>query len=223
MSQLSELFKRPEGDGWLVLADKLPALQGEFANLADKLITHCDLSYLPICISAEEKPSLTDLVHDLQSLLDLELQWITLDEAASIDAFDPGLVILTGGKSTTWVDGLITSDIGRGLLQSLQDGALVFVSDSAAAALGTWVVDQPEDEPFQGLGWLQGAIISHRLEDPAESPIILDLLSRSEPLFALGLAGGRIFALGPGEEVELWGIGSPTLVLGRGWQLQADF
>jgi hypothetical protein len=183
-------------------------------------LTHANLAYQPVCVLADPipDPSLPRFLTDLEVLLDMENAVVTLEDSMDWDMLDPGILLLTGGRSEQWVSALGDTHFGVLILQALSDGLLLFVSDAAAAGLGSWVLDGMDETPFPGLNWLHGSVILPWTETPAENESIRAVLSRPEPLYAMGLAGGRMIALGPGGEVELWGMDAPTIVLGRGWQ-----
>ena len=220
MTDSSRLFQRPRGEGWLVLADRPPILGGEYANLANSLLLHADLSYQPLCILGDnvKYPTLPGFIADLQTLLDVEVAVERLEDARSWDVLNPGILVLAGGKAEDWVRTLEETNLGVLILQGFVDGLLLIAIDTAAAALGSWVLEEGSDSPFPGLNWLVGSIVLPWIADPAELDIVRSVLARTEPLYAIGLEGGRVFALGPGGEVELWGVDAPTIVLGSGWR-----
>lgn len=205
----------------MVIADKPPSLGGEFAGLADSMLRCADLSYPPLCITAhypledEERA----LLLEMESLLGLPIAVEPLRQVAELDLLSPGILFVSGGDAQTWVTALGEERLGVAVLQAIVEGAMLFAINSAACALGYWVVEQASEYPAFGLNWLPRSIILPWLADPADSALVRELLSRPDPLYALGLAGGRILALGGEDQVELWGKGAPTLLLGSGWGL----
>jgi hypothetical protein len=141
-----------------------------------------------------------------------------LYEAQHAKVAQPGLFILTGGTATEWINALGTSQLGDALKDALNEGALIIAADGAAAALGSWVLERGDENAVEGLGWLPGAIVLPWLDDPARSDQVRALLALPEPLYAIGIAGGKLFAYGPEDRVELWGVSPPTLALGVGWR-----
>jgi hypothetical protein len=220
VATISDIFQRPKGDGWLVLADRIPTIEGEFSNLANSLLTHANLAFPPVCVLADPipDPSLPRFLKDLEVLLDVENVVVTLEDTMDWDLLNPGMLILTGGRSEQWVTALGDTHFGVLILQALTDGLLLFTSDAAAAGLGSWVLNGVDESPFPGLNWLHGSVILPWTETPAENEAVRAILSRTEPLYAMGIAGGRMIALGPEGEVELWGIDAPTILIGSGWR-----
>jgi hypothetical protein len=216
----SRLFQRPRGEGWLVLADQPPSLGSEYSDLADSLLAHADLSYQPLCIVGDDKNhlGLVDFMTDLQVLLGIDIVVERLVDAKNWDGIDPGIVILVGGEPQDWVEALGETHLGILILQGLSKGLLLMPIGAAAAALGSWILEESHVSPIHGLNWLVGSIILTWTAEPAEFEVVRSILASPEPLYAIGLAGGRIIALGPGGEVELWGAESPSIVLGSGWR-----
>jgi hypothetical protein len=220
VKESSKLFQRPRGEGWLVLADHPPSLGSEYANLADSLLVNADLSYQPLCIVGDERevPMLANFIRDLQFLLGIEMAVERLEDAKDWDALDPGIVILAGGKAENWVDALGETHLGVLILQGFLNGLLLMPIGAAAAAIGSWVLEESHVSPRPGLNWLVGSIVLPWTAEPAEFENIRTILAGPDPLYAIGLAGGRMIAIGPGGEVELWGVDSPAIVLGSGWR-----
>jgi hypothetical protein len=220
VTERGKLFQRPRGEGWLVLADQPPRLGGEFSNLASSLLVHADLSYRPLCIVGDEgeSPGLGDFLTDLQLLLGFEIAIEQLEDVKDWDNLDPGIVILAGGKVEDWVEALGETHLGILILQGLLNGLLLMPIGSAAAAFGSMFFEESHVSPRPGLNWLVGSIVLPWTAEPAEFENVRSILAEPEPLYAIGLAGGRIIALGPNGEVELWGVDSPSIVLGSRWR-----
>lgn len=220
MSVVGDVFLRIGDEGWLVIADQLPALGGDFATLSERVISHVDISYSPFIIYAGTEIDEATLlfVEDIEGLLGISVESLPLNEAQYAEVAQPGLYILTGGAASDWINALGTSKLGDALKSALDEGALVIAADGAAAALGSWVLERGGEGAMEGLEWLPGAIVLPWLDDPANSDRVRALLARSEPLYAIGIANGRMFAFGPEGKVELWGVAPPTLALGVGWR-----
>jgi hypothetical protein len=220
VKESSKLFQRPRGEGWLVLADQPPSLGGEYANLASSLLVNADVSYHPLCIVGDDRedPLLANFIRDLQFLLGIEVAIERLEDTKDWDALDPGIVILAGGKAENWVEALGETHLGVLVLQGLLSGLLLMPIGAAAAAMGSWVLEESQPSPRPGLNWLAGSIVLPWTAEPAEFENVRTILASLDPLYAIGLAGGRMIALGPRGEVELWGPDSPSIVLGSGWR-----
>jgi hypothetical protein len=220
MSGVGEMFRRIEGDGWLVVADRLPSLEGEFAALGERVINHVDISYSPFCIFVEEEiePSTSAFIDDIEVLLGVSVERLRLSEAQYVETAQPGLFILSGGTGPDWINVLGTSLFGEAMKKALLEGALIIAVNAAASVLGSWVLERGGQSAVEGLNWLPGAIVLPWLDDPANSDRVRSLLSLPDQLYALGIVDGKMFAFGPEGQVENWGNDAPTLVLGAGWR-----
>ncbi len=220
MRGLRDVFLRIGDEGWLVVVDRLPQLGGEISVLSERVITNVDISYPPFIIYAgsELDDAAGSFLEEIEGLLSVSVESLSLYEAQHAEVAQPGLFILTGGTATEWINALGTSQLGDALKDSLNEGALIIAADGAAAALGSWVLERGDENAVEGLGWLPGAIVLPWLDDPARSDQVRALLALPEPLYAIGIAGGRLFAYGPENRVELWGVSPPTLALGVGWR-----
>lgn len=213
------MLQRIGGSGWIALTDRLPTFNEDFPELATHLLDHTDISLTPFMISSDDEPgaSMEQASADIEILLGVETERLTLSEARHVQSAESGLFLLTGEDASAWVDALLTSNLGNALREALYSGALIFAVDAVASALGEWVLVGDLDEPRRGLEWLPGAMILPRFRDPAESETVRSWLAGHERLYALGLAGGGIVAFGPDGEFQLWGGDSPTVALGSGW------
>ncbi len=220
MNGVGDLFRRIEGDGWLVVADRLPSMEGEFAALGERVINHVDISYSPFCIFVDEEiePSTSAFIDDIDALFGVSVERLRLSEAQYVETAQPGLYILSGGTESDWINVLGTSLFGEALKKALLEGALIIAVNAAASALGSWVLEREGPSAVEGLNWLPGAIVLPWLDDPANSDHVRSLLSLNDQLYALGIADGKMFAFGPEGQVEIWGNDAPTLVLGVGWR-----
>jgi hypothetical protein len=220
MSLVEDVFLRIGGQGWLAIADSLPPLGGDFAAFSERVISHVDISYSPFLIYAdtEIEESIQPFIEDIEGLLGISIESLPLNEAQYAEVAQPGLFILTGGAASDWINALGTSQLGEALKHALAEGALIIAADGAAASLGSWVLERGAEGEIKGLGWLPGAIVLPWLDDPANSDRVRTILARSEPLYAIGIANGRMFAFGPDGRAELWGAAAPTLTLGVGWR-----
>lgn len=220
MSGVGDIFLRVGEQGWLVIADTLPALSGEFADLADRILAHVDISYSPFLIYADYDASEPEapFVEDVEEILGISVERVAIHEAQHVKAAQPGLYILAGGVASDWINALGTSPLGDALKGALDEGALIITAGGAAAALGSWVLELGDDNAISGLNWLPGAIVLPWLSDPADSDRVRALLALPEQLYAIGIAEGRFFAFGPQGRAEVWGASPPTVALGAGWR-----
>jgi hypothetical protein len=218
------IFQKPEGLGWFVLAGQLPSQSGDVPELVDRILSKIDLSLLPHCLFMPPKDSLQGLafINEIGMLLELEVLFHNLEEAEGHRFDQASVLFLAGGEAHDWVHYLQDSLLSQELKAFLFRGGLLFASDSAASAMGEWVIEPSGKSHQAGLGWIKGAIILPWIEDPAESSRVRDLLTSDDPYYAIGLSEGRMLATGPANQVEIWGSHAPTILLGSGWRKPSE-
>jgi hypothetical protein len=224
MNHTNQVFRRPAGEGWLVLAGILPSLGGETPRLAECLLDHVDLSRNPVCIVSRaiiEREDAAPFIEELEALLDVAVEVINVTRINSADLAEvltsAGLVVLMGGPVEHWLELFHTALSGHKPTYFLGEGTLLLAAGAAAAALGSWIFLSERQELEPALGWLEGAIILPQVLDPLELPGMQEMLSQKKRVYALGLPKGAILAMGPEGEIEVWGETQPVVVLSMGW------
>lgn len=219
MSNQEEVLHHQSSAGWVVLASQIPRLGGDTPELAANLVERIDLSRPPVILSVgEPPPGLKDLNGDLAALLSVEpiLLEATVDPPEELAELS--LIVLVGSDGERWVDLLATSSLGDLLLKALVQGGVVLAVDQAAAALGSWRMDPVLGTASEGLGWVSGAVIMPGETEPSKSAALRELLEENPKAYALALAEHTLVALGPENEIQVWGEAEPTIIFGPGWQ-----
>ncbi|MFP3855048.1 MAG: hypothetical protein ACLFWD_12215 [Anaerolineales bacterium] len=219
MSDQEEVLHHQSSAGWVVLASRIPRLGGDTPELAANLVERIDLSRPPVILVAGEPPPGLDVLNeDLAALLGVEP--ILLDASADPpeELADLSLIVLVGGDGSRWVDLLASGSLGELLLKALVQGGVVLAVDQAAAALGSWRVDPVLETVSEGLGWVSGAVIMPDETEPANNAALRELLEEYPKAYALALARHTLVALGPENEIQVWGEAEPTIIFGPGWQ-----
>lgn len=222
MSEPRQVFRRPPSESWLVLSGLVPSLDAEMPQMAEQLLSRLDLSRMPICLLGDESigDELQSFLDDIEILLNSPVTVIRINELTQNTFREivetANILVMVGGDVQSWINVLdpLKSEIEVDDL--LGGGRLVFTVGSASSSLGSWIFSGDE-EPAAGLGWLTGAIVLPEVEKPGEIPIVKQLLSQHKLSYALGLPRGAVLALGPRGEIEVWGIASPSVVLGVAW------
>jgi hypothetical protein len=170
-----------------------------------------------LSLLTEEDGAAEAALEDIGALLGTSVPRLAPHEMTPEDWAGAGLLILAGGDADGWARALAPGDASSHVLESLDEGGLLYAVGGAAEALGQWVF--PEGEaPRRALGWLPGGVILTGRSDPAEMSGLPEHLAREDRSYAIGLGEGAALALGPGGEVEVWGEARPTIALGRGWR-----
>ncbi len=100
-----------------------------------------------------------------------------------------------------------------GMRAAFEHGAVVLAEGAGAAALGAWVA-AADGELIPGLGWLENALVLPGAVSAGGSEAARAALQAQPAALAVGLGAGSALALGPDGEVESWGEGQVTVVLG---------
>jgi hypothetical protein len=220
VTELNQIFQRPEGEGWLILSDWLPELGGDHPELLERLLGAADISYPSLCISASEGSQLheKDFIEDIDALFGQETMVVGLTEIYEEAIGRAGMLFLTGGTPQIWTSCLHDSALESSILEMLSEGTLVFASDAAAAALGEWALGSEKGEVIPGLKWLPGILIVPWYNEPEDAGPVLELMGGDLPVISLGISGGRILALGPEDQIQSWGSEMPSIVFNSAWQ-----
>ena len=78
-----------------------------------------DISYSPFLIyggDEVEKPNLP-FIEDVEGILGMRIELVPLREAQNVQVVQSGLVILTGGDASDWINALGTSQLGERFLE----------------------------------------------------------------------------------------------------------
>lgn len=219
MSRAEEIFHHEGRAGWLVLASQVPRLGGETPELAERLVERMDLSRPPVCLSMEEKQAqgLDLLLEEFETLLGVRPAVLSAELEPPAELALVGLILLTGGTSTEWVQALENTLLGEVVLQALQQGSVVFAIGPAAGAMGSWSLPESAEQLLPGLSWVGGAVVLPGEDEPADRGPVRELLRENPKAYALGLAEHTLLALGPAGEIEVWGEAQPKIILGQGW------
>ncbi len=217
---LGGLFEGFKPEGWVILTGALPSIGGAFPDLADRLLGRIDLSRPPLGLTARSEGSrgMTEFMQELGELIGAEGIILSLGEEGEHRIEDAGLIALAGGRTREWLQAFTQGGLEQSLIDFLQADGLVLAARAAAAALGSWAMEEGFSGSIEGLGWLPGAIILPGVSDPGELPEVRELLGSSERRFALGLPQDTALAVGPGGKAEVWSLAAPKLVLGKGWR-----
>jgi hypothetical protein len=205
-----------------VLSGLVPTLNSEMPQLAEQILSRLDLSRTPICLSADETidDELQSFLEDIEVLLNVPVTLMSVKDMSRA-AFEEivttaNILVFVGGDAQSWIDVLDPVRSQIKVEDLLDEGRLIFAIGPASSSLGTWIYSG-EGEPTAGLGWLTGAIVLPEIEKPGEIPVVKKLLSQHKLSYALGLPRGAVLALGPGGEIEVWGVTPPAVALGITW------
>lgn len=223
MTHPAYIFRRPEAPGWMVITGQMPSLGMGSPLFMERMLEVVDLSWPPVCLALEPRLSedFSAVLDDFETLLGVDVTVLDLSDISPDEVIDAatqaGVLILAGGEPIDWYNYLKTDQIRLHPDSLIQKGRVFIAIGSAASALGTWMYSNIEESILPGLGWLMGGIVVPGENTPMDILVIRDRLEAEEHTYAIGLPAGAILALGPSDEVEVWGNVKPVIALGKGW------
>ncbi len=206
--------------GWLVLSGRTPELGDRSPKLSEKILEHTDLSKTPVWLTIGEKQdrSYLPIIEDLEILFGCTLQIIDLHTLPVEELrelwLDPSLKILGGGTVEEWQKILGVDLFKVRPEEILPDASVLLAIESAAAVMGSWVLQEESSSLLQGLGWVMNGIILPGQTAPSHIDHIRDLISDHIESYAIGLPEHALLALGPDNQIEVWSDTPPTIFLG---------
>ncbi len=134
--------------------------------------------------------------------------------AAVYDRLAEASVIVIGAAADAeTLYGQLDGAAAAGMRAAFEHGAVVLAEGAGAAALGAWIA-AAEGELIPGLGWLENALVLPGVASAGASATARAALLAQPTALAVGIGAGSALALGPDGEVEIWGEGHVTIVLG---------
>jgi hypothetical protein len=206
--------------GWLVLSGRTPELGDRSPKLSEKILEHTDLSKTPVWLTIGEKQdrSYLTIIEDLEILFGCTLQIIDLHTLPVEELrelwLDPSLKILGGGTVEEWQKFLGVDLFKVRPEEILPESSVLLAIESAAAVMGSWVLQEESSSLLQGLGWVMNGIILPGQTAPSHIDHIRDLISDHIESYAIGLPEHALLALGPDNQIEVWSDTPPTIFLG---------
>lgn len=200
-----------DGRGWIALAGRASdvvrahALSVAAADGGVAYVTFKDASYAEAMML-----DMDDLGAPAGYLVNLE----TEDATTIYNRLAEASVIVIGDLADAeTLYARLEGAASAGIRVAFEHGAVVLAEGAAAAALGAWIATA-DDELIPGLGWLENALILPGAVSAGESEIARAALAAQPSALAVGIGAESALALGPDGEVEAWGEGHVTVVLG---------
>jgi hypothetical protein len=223
VSEAVDVFRRPHADGWLILAGEIPSLGGSTPELAEHLLRYVDLSWPPLFLTLdqEKRGQIAQFIEEMETLVGVAPRTIDLQSVPPTEyaqtSIAAGFLLLVGGDAAGWRAALDPNYPGLDGASLMSDGRVILAAASAAAALGSWMLNEQTLAVEPGLDWLPGAIILPGVMDPAEVTPVREQLQAARKAYAIGLPSSVLLALGPDNRIEVWSERSPVITLGAGW------
>jgi len=223
-----------DGQGWLVLLGGGDFRRGETDEVDAQLLSVANLDRPMIVLTGGGRSSEAEAILDHYTQLGgLGGEAFALSEfassASSVGQLDTpdvltliqeaGIIYLGGEDALTLVTNLHESLALRQIVESYStlQGLTLIGAGAGAAALGRWVfTPEPPYEQAMGLGFVMNAVVVPHFTTTDDSPILRALPQIGHNLLGLGIPDKTALALGPREQLEMWGEGQITAVVNAG-------
>lgn len=206
------VFHWLDSRGWLVFSGS--ANSGIRAQILNRLST--DGAVVLLTTGGEDVETADAALADLEELgapagylVDVSTED---DETVRARVSEASLVVLETQAETQRVKSALQGAADEGIRAALANGAWLLAEGRAAEAVGEWYLRSSQDVRA-GLNWLSQAFVLVGDATPAE--VIKRLLSEQPQAIVLSIASGSALVLGPDGEIETWGEGRVTVVLGQ--------
>ncbi|MGQ9889506.1 MAG: hypothetical protein ACUVSX_13600 [Aggregatilineales bacterium] len=167
--------------------------------------------------------ALRDAAYPEQLMLDMDDLGAPAGYLVNVHTEQPGIVVRQLSEASIVVIGdladaetlsaALAGAAETGMRAAFERGAVVLAEGAGAAALGAWIA-AADGELIPALGWLENALILPGIVTAGQSPAARQALEGRQIGLAVGVGAGSALALGPDGELEAWGSGQVTIVVG---------
>jgi hypothetical protein len=220
-----------DGEGWLVLLGGGDWRRGETDQVDAQLLSVANLDRPMIILTGGGRSSEAEAILDHYTqmggpggqafaLSEFASSHGQLDTPEALTLIqEAGIIYLGGEDPFTLVTHLHESLALRRIVEgySTLQGLTLIGAGAGAAALGRWVfTPEPPHQQAMGLGFVMNAVVVPHFTTTENSPILRALPQIGDDLLGLGIPDRTALALGPQEQLELWGEGQITAVVNAG-------
>ncbi len=210
----NNVFSWLDGAGWLVLSGGADSSGEIRARVLGRAAADGGVVYISLDI---EDSSVIDDMDDLGAPTGYTLDVISEDDETIIKHLTEASVVVV--QNTDSVDNLLSALSGaatKGLQAAFERGAIILAEGLGAHVFGAWAVADP-GQLTAGLEWVKKTIIIPTAAGVADADKIRETLEKQPEAIAIGIGTGSALAFGPEGEVETWGDGQVTVVLGSSY------
>jgi len=223
-----------DGEGWLVLLGGGDWRRGETDQVDAQLLSVANLDRPMIVLTGGGRSSQAEDILDhytqmggpggvafaLSEFANSASSYRQLDAPEVLTLIqEAGIIYLGGEDPIALVANLHGSQALRHIVEgySTLQGLTLIGAGAGAAALGRWVfTPEPPHQQAMGLGFVMNAVIVPHFTTTENSPILRALPQIGNDLLGLGIPNKTAMALGPQEQLEMWGEGQITAVVNAG-------
>ena len=230
-----------DGEGWLVLLGGGDFRRGETDQVDAQLLSVANLDRPMVVLTGGGRSSeaeaildhytqmggpggeafvLSEFANSASSYANSASSYGQLDAPEVLTLIrEAGIIYLGGEDPIALVTNLHESLALRHIVEgySTLQGLTLIGAGAGAAALGRWVfTPEPPHQQAMGLGFVMNAVVVPHFTTTENSPILRALPQISDDLLGLGIPNKTAMALGPQEQLEMWGEGQITAVVNAG-------
>jgi hypothetical protein len=213
----AHIFRWRTGLGWLVLSGGGPREDEDTLNIEAEMLNYTvsqgPIAYIWAASDLESADHHMDVLRDLGARTGYLVDVLTEEDAAlSRQLSEAGIIILGDGpRQETLRDALIGTAL-RSLEDAYSRGATLYAVGASAALLGAQILNGEALIP--GFNWLANALIWPGYT-PDQAGRLRNGVQQITNGYGLGIGQGAALALGPNNEVEVWGNKAIIVSLGQ--------
>jgi len=219
------IFRWRPGRGWLVLSGGGAMDTDDNQEIDAQMlgVTHSlgPIAYIWAASDLETADQHLDLLGELGARTGFLVDILSEDDETLVTQLSEAGVIIVGDgpQQERLRDALIDAAALQAIGDAFTRGATVYAVGRSAALLGAQTVENGRLIP--GLKWITSALVMPGYSAEG-SQALRDWLIQMPDGFGLGLGPGAALALGPQNEVEVWGNRAVTIFLGQQYQSEEE-
>lgn len=209
------VFRWKEGNGWLVLSGGTGNASEIRAQVLGRASAEGGVAYISL---NPEDDSVLDDMDDLGAPAGYLVDILREDDETIVKQLQESSIIVIQDSSD--IISLLSALRGaaeQGLTLAYERGTIVLVEGLAAHLFGTWVIADTS-EPISGLSWLAEGLILPGITSIADSEIAQQVLKANPTAIAVGIGSRSALALGPEQQLDVWGDREITVGLGSAYK-----
>lgn len=207
-----------DGHGWLVFSGGNDSSSAVRAQTLERAAADGSVVYLSLDGTMSSVEAAMDDLEDLGAGAGYLVDVLTEDDdTIKLRVGDASIVVIQGEQDAAEVRSKLLGAAIEGIRTAYERGAMILVEGVCANAFGAWILGE-DGAVRDGLGWLERGFIVAGVIAVSNSPSAMLALTKHPDAIAIGIGVGSGLALGPAGEIEPWGQGQVTIVLGSAYR-----
>jgi hypothetical protein len=126
---------------------------------------------------------------------------------------EASMIVIGADASVTNVRSAVLGAAIGGIQQAFENGAVVLAEGASATVFGAWIL-LDNGQITSGFEWLRQGLIVPGVSSVANAPETRLVMEAHPAVVAIGIGAASALALGPDDEVEIWGEGQVSIAPG---------